>query len=488
MAKKIIKYDVAIKSTKQTWQMDVPKVYTNDLNSVVFQFVVSDLTTEELSTATATTLIYMKDGSFFQNPSTDVSKVGTTFSYTLKDNEGNHDGIAQIQLVVTIPTVAPELPTVYASQLYEFEVVSGLEMKVAQEIMIYDWTTLTAEAQVYLDQMAEKHAIADADHTRAANDHTTAVNDHTTAASDHTTALADHAVTADMILDGTNLIANGDFSNGTTGWSASDATISVADNTLSVTPTVQYGGVKSYNFRMVANNKYYVRMIINRANGVVINIEKNYTFYASLLPLPTAGSLVDTKFIYTPTETNDLYRLVIVSDMESGWTASLLKHVEVIDLTAAFGKGNEPTAEQMDRLLTQFPNSWFDGTENLFLAKWALNELRRLDNEKANKVQEAWITPTLLNGWVPTLNMEVAYMKDEFGFVHIRGRVTGGAMTSIIFSLPSGYRPIKEAAFPQIMSGNTAYRLNIFDTGDLRPYGTLNGELSLEGITFKAKV
>ena len=59
------------------------------------------MTSEELATATAVTLVYMRGGSFFANPSTDVSRVGNVFSYLLKENEGNHTGVAQIQLVVT---------------------------------------------------------------------------------------------------------------------------------------------------------------------------------------------------------------------------------------------------------------------------------------------------------------------------------------------------------------------------------------------------
>ena len=167
MVKKIIPFNLAIKSTAPVRSFDHAKVYTNDLNSVEIQFKVIDCTTEELETATATTQLYMRDGSFFQNPTTDVTRVGNVFSYTLKENEGNHAGLAKIQLVVIIG--GAEL----ASPLLEFEIISGLETKVAAEVIIQDWTTLTRDAQVYLDQMAEKHAIADADHATAVADHTT---------------------------------------------------------------------------------------------------------------------------------------------------------------------------------------------------------------------------------------------------------------------------------------------------------------------------
>ena len=38
------------------------------------------------------------------------------------------------------------------------------------------------------------------------------------------------------------------------------------------------------------------------------------------------------------------------------------KNLLAIDLTAAFGAGNEPTAAQMDAYLAAYPNSWFDGS------------------------------------------------------------------------------------------------------------------------------
>lgn len=141
---KIINYDVEIKSTKINRTFATPKVYTNDLNSVKFEFNILDMTASELTGATATTLLYMRDGSFFQN--TDVTLSENTFKYVLKENEGNHGGLAQIQLVVKIGTIE------YATQLYSFEVVSGLETKVAVEVMIQDWTTLIREARAYIAQ------------------------------------------------------------------------------------------------------------------------------------------------------------------------------------------------------------------------------------------------------------------------------------------------------------------------------------------------
>lgn len=59
--------------------------------------------------------------------------------------------------------------------------------------------------------------------------------------------------------------------------------------------------------------------------------------------------------------------------------------------------------------------------------------------KKANKEHEAWITPTLLNGWVE--RYPVGYRKNSIGQLEIKGRVRGGTLGLAVFNLPLGYRP-----------------------------------------------
>ena len=148
MVQKIVAFDVALKSTERQWVQKVPEVYTNDLNSVSLQFRITDCTDTELTGSTAIVLLKMRDGSFFQGPPVDVTRTLNVFSYTLKENEGNHDGLAEIQLIVTIDTKE------FATQKYNFKVITGLDSEVVREIMIYDWSTLTAEARAYIDEFA----------------------------------------------------------------------------------------------------------------------------------------------------------------------------------------------------------------------------------------------------------------------------------------------------------------------------------------------
>ena len=128
--------------------------------------------------------------------------------------------------------------------------------------------------------------------------------------------------------------------------------------------------------------------------------------------------------------------------------------------------------------MARFPNSWFDGVK-------PIQTIETLYQEKANKAQEDWITPTLLNGWVEADASEAPrYMKDTLGFVHLKGRVKSGSNSSTIFTLPSGYRLDRYGAFPVDADG-TFGKISLSPTGDITYLSGSNAGVSLENITFK---
>lgn len=96
---------------------------------------------------------------------------------------------------------------------------------------------------------------------------------------------------------------------------------------------------------------------------------------------------------------------------------------------------------------------------------------------KANKVQEAFITPTMTGAWTPT---DVGYYKDDFGEVHLKGYVTGGSGSS--FTLATGYRPSVTIAFKQADTTTGNPKVTIGTDGTVTP----SGACYLDGITFKA--
>lgn len=108
--------------------------------------------------------------------------------------------------------------------------------------------------------------------------------------------------------------------------------------------------------------------------------------------------------------------------------------------------------------------------------------------QKANKTQGAWITPTLLNGWSSFSSPwdSAKYFQDEFGIVHLRGIVFGGAYPSVIFTLPVGLRP--QATIIISATQNDLHgAITVASYGDVDARVGGAGEwLSLSGISFKA--
>jgi hypothetical protein len=143
--------------------------------------------------------------------------------------------------------------------------------------------------------------------------------------------------------------------------------------------------------------------------------------------------------------------------------------------------------------LTQITGE-YDPNMKTIVDRLALNQadietrLSVVENTKARKVQGQWITPTLLNGH--TVETTVGYMKDENGFVHLKGRVTGGSDNTDIFLLPPGYRPNQYIITPTIVFDGTNYyiaRVTIYPTGWVRLIGVKTTWNSLDGISFLAE-
>lgn len=113
-------------------------------------------------------------------------------------------------------------------------------------------------------------------------------------------------------------------------------------------------------------------------------------------------------------------------------------------------------------------------------------------NTKANRAQEAWITPTLANSWADynaTTYYGAGYYKDEMGTVHLKGLIKNGTLGASAFTLPAGYRSSKLMVIGTIAgSGATDVlgRLDINASGNVIPNSGGNTYFSLDGISFRA--
>jgi hypothetical protein len=93
------------------------------------------------------------------------------------------------------------------------------------------------------------------------------------------------------------------------------------------------------------------------------------------------------------------------------------------------------------------------------------NGIYNNDVNKANKTQENWHDLVLTEGWVNTGNNAATaqYMKDEFGFVHIKGFIQNGSTAPgswICSPLPAGYRPPDSRFYTTYTAYGSTYNSN----------------------------
>ena len=398
-------FDVALKSTERQWVQKIPEVYTNDLNSVSIQFKITDCTDTELTGSTAIVLLKMRDGSFFQGPSVDVTRTLNVFSYTLKENEGNHDGLAEIQLIVTIDTKK------FATQKYNFKVITGLDSEVAREIMIHDWSTLTTEARAYIDEFAANEILRqagyDADHAQALLDQSNyAVLLEGVTTND--ARLEDIKIGADGIIYDSpgnavrkigadlnqniiplqNEFENGNFKN-TGGWWGKTASVSVSENVLKVVPNGIYARILSHTINnLIVGDTYYISLdfkTLKETDAV------NFPNFSPVLYFPDnvgMGEFTTISGISEATSSEFRFNMYIPPDATDFSTYEMyVKNAIAINLSKTFSDSNRPTKELLDALVLGSPTIWW-GERNAFSQKqlFDLNNLK-IDAISNNKLK-----------------------------------------------------------------------------------------------------
>lgn len=266
-------------------------------------------------------------------------------------------------------------------------------------------------------------------------------NDNTSTIDTQLKANADK-ISANTDLLASNLITNGNFTS-TDGWTTAGGTLNASANVLTATAS---GGFAFQRFQknvsLTNGHKFYARIKYRVTNSNCVRIYFGQTLSGTTTELgslsnPTINTWYNRSVAFTGNGATEfrLYHAYADTATANGKVMES-QYVAILDLTTIFGAGNEPTVKQMDVMMSRFANSWFDATPT------QLSTIETLQLDKANKTQEDWITPTLLNGWTSYAGHAVQYYKDEFNVVHIRGRaIPTGATNSILFTLPTGYKP-----------------------------------------------
>lgn len=171
-----------------------------------------------------------------------------------------------------------------------------------------------------------------------------------------------------------NLVSNGNFAD-TTGWVGNSATVSAASNTLTVTgdgasatPSADQLGIVPW----VENKKIYARckFKVTNSNCTYVDVRAYVTGMATAVAVLQSSPSINTQYEKSGILTlgsggSGDVRFQAVHRYADAATANgkvmEVQEVFAADLTAIFGAGNEPTAEQCDRFFL----GWFDGTRTL---------------------------------------------------------------------------------------------------------------------------
>jgi phage-related protein len=157
----------------------------------------------------------------------------------------------------------------------------------------------------------------------------------------------------------TNLLTNSNFDDDVTDWGGgASVTRSVSGGILTQTATI-INGNSNQNETLVVGRVYY--LAVNSKNDTTSVSHRLYDGTNFIISLSTANADY-AWYSGVGTATNTAGVVQIGRDgRASGWTAQYIKYVVLLDLTAIFGAGNEPTKAAMDTLFTNnYPLRWFD--------------------------------------------------------------------------------------------------------------------------------
>ena len=301
-------------------------------------------------------------------------------------------------------------------------------------------------------------------------------------------------------FEATNIVTNGDF-NTVIGWSGIGGALSASFNIGKIT-----GDGTLLNLLMLGDDTlpvnlssiYFERFRVRINDDVCQSIEVNFdgstggtNKLIEILNNPSNGVWYDFAVKDTlPADATGNFRVFIRAAYADAATANdkvmEMQYVSAIDLTTDFGTGNEPTVEEMDAIMSLYENSWFDSTTDIQFVNQIIARLQT----KADTVQEDWIEPTLLNGWVNfgSPYFDTGYYKNSINEVNIAATIKDGTITigTNVFSLAAGYRPANDQYF--VCTSNGVFGLVIVRAdGDVEIQTANATYLSLDGISFRAE-
>lgn len=407
----------------------------------------------------------------------ELTRNGTGFTYELESDIIEHYGNWAAQLKLE------KDEEVYISSPVGFSIENDLYNSRPPKLSeVNTWKNLRATADGLIDDIRSELELVSEKELEREQSESERQSAEAQRKTDHANRSAELAGKADKVVI-ENLIENGDFSDGFNGWLkvASLDTYIIDEGIITINNSNVGSGIAQHASDY-SSGKYYISA---RYSGMSINIRFRVGLggaYRVMEYLPNSENMT-TYSVITELAHDDVDTLMVVS--QHRLSPYKVDTLSIINLTQTFGAGNEPTKEEMDRLIEI--TGYIDG-EYALNNKEMLGHLMKGIREKANKKQEDWITPTLLNGWVNRLaSTPVRFRKNEFGTVEIEGAIKGGTLGTTAFTLPQGYgaRLNQPKAFGALNYSGLSAEVTVAGNNFTIVKSSTTVWISLEGISYE---
>jgi hypothetical protein len=116
-------------------------------------------------------------------------------------------------------------------------------------------------------------------------------------------------------------------------------------------------------------------------------------------------------------------------------------------------------------------NAQLDRVQSLILP--VLGALARALSISGGIPQQAWAAPVFQNGWgnytlaPDTASTPAGYFMDSVGLVHLRGKISGGTVGAVMFTLPTGLRPTYTTSLMCLSNGALGV-VAVLPSGDVK--------------------
>lgn len=192
-------------------------------------------------------------------------------------------------------------------------------------------------------------------------------------------------------LTATNLLKNGDFSNGISDWVSVNVESS---DVIQITDKFIANGFESVtrgiyqDIQGNTNDKFYISLDYNYVSGSNIDVSaRNYNSFDNTTQLDLQNSSGKHSMIFSA----KINGVRLYLRCASGHTYnSEIDNIMVINLTQTFGAGNEPTKEQCDKIFANY----FNGTKSTISASRLKSVGKNLFDKNGSIVLGKYITPT----------------------------------------------------------------------------------------------